>query len=219
MSDKKAIILGASGLIGSELLTLLLNSDSYTEVNAFLRGPLTVQHPKLKQEITNFNNLEELKPKIQADVIFCCLGSTKKKTPNLKDYKKVDHDIPLFFAKEGLTNNLSQFHLVSALGANSNSSNFYTQLKGEIEQDLKMLAIPSLFIYQPSFLEGNRKENRPLEKVMLGLMKLINPLLVGSLRKYQSIKAKDVAKAMFNESIQNKSGIFVFQSDKIKELT
>lgn len=151
MSDKKAIILGASGLIGSELLTLLLNSNSYSEVSAFLRGPLKVQHPKLKQEITNFNNLEELKSKIKADVIFCCLGSTKKKTPNLKDYKKVDHNIPLFFAKEGLKNNLSQFHLVSALGANPISSNFYAQLKGEIEQDLKMLAMPSLFIYQPSF--------------------------------------------------------------------
>ena len=219
MSNKKVIILGASGLIGSELLTILLHSDTYAEVTAFLRSPLTVQHPKLKQEITSFDDLEELKTKIKADAIFCCLGSTKKKTPNLKDYKKVDHDIPLFFAKEGLTNNLSQFHLVSALGANPNSSNFYTHLKGEIEQDLKMLAIPSLFIYQPSFLDGDRKEKRPLEKVMLGLMKLINPLLVGGLKKYQSIKAKDVAKVMFNESIQNKSGIFVFKSDKIKELT
>ncbi|MBD3748425.1 MAG: nucleoside-diphosphate sugar epimerase [Sphingobacteriales bacterium] len=219
MSNKKVIILGASGLIGSELLTILLHSDAYSEVTAFLRKPLTVQHPKLKQEITSFDDLEELKTKIKADVIFCCLGSTKKKTPNLKDYKKVDHDIPLFFAKEGLTNHLLQFHLVSALGAKANSSNFYTHLKGEIEQDLKMLAIPSLFIYQPSFLDGDRKEKRPLEKVMLGLMKLINPLLVGSLKKYQSIKAKDIAKVMFNESIQNKSGIFVFKSDKIKELT
>lgn len=219
MSGKKAIILGASGLIGSELLTLLLNSDSFIEVTAFLRSPLMIQHPKLKQQITSFDNLEQQKPKIKADIIFCCLGSTKKKTPNLKDYKKVDHDIPLFFAKEGLANHLSQFHLVSTLGANLNSSNFYTQLKGEIERDLKMLSIPSLFIYQPSLLEGNRKEKRPLEKVMLGLMKYVNPLLVGSLRKYRPIKAKDVAKAMFNESIQNKSGIFVFKSDKIKELT
>lgn len=219
MSGKKAIILGASGLIGGELLTLLLNSDSYSEIIAFSRKPLTIQDSKLNQVITDFDNLESLKSTIKSEILFCCMGSTKKKTPNLKDYKRVDHDIPLFFAKEGLNNNLLQFHLVSALGANPNSSNFYTQLKGEIEQDLKTLPIPSLFIYQPSFLDGERTEKRRLEKVMLKLMKYINPLLAGSLKKYQSIKAKDVAKAMFNESIQNKSGIFVFKSDKIKELT
>ena len=91
-------------------------------------------------------------------------------------------------------------------------------MKGETENDLKKLGIPSLHVYQPSFLRGNRNENRPIEKVVLVLMKVVDPLLIGSLKKYRSIAAEDVAKAMINESIKNKKGIFVHQSDQIKEL-
>ena len=179
---------------------------------------MPISHPKLTQIITDFEHLELKKEEIKADVIFCCLGSTQKKTPDLNIYKKIDHDYPLYFAVEGQKNGMQQFHQVSALGANAKSSNFYTKMKGETENDLKKLGIPSLHVYQPSFLRGNRNENRPLEKVFLVLMKVIDPLLIGSLKKYRSIAAEDVAKAMINESIKNKKGIFVHQSDQIKEL-
>ncbi|OAQ39176.1 nucleoside-diphosphate sugar epimerase [Pedobacter psychrophilus] len=214
----KAIVLGASGLIGSNLLSIILSDDNYEEVIVFVRKKLTLKSSKLIQIITDFNNLDELKNATKADVVFCCLGSTKKKTPNLEKYKKVDHDIPLFIANEALKNGASQYHIVSALGANLNSSNFYSRMKGEIENDLKDLNYPSLFIYQPSFLEGDRNEYRPLEKIMSPIMKGLNFLLIGPLRKYQSIAAEDVAKAMVKESIKNKRGIFVIESDQIKEL-
>lgn len=214
----KAIILGASGLIGSNLLEMLLSDDRYDEVIVFVRKKLILTNSKLIQIITDFNPLEELKNVAKVDVVFCCLGSTKKKTPDLEKYKKVDHDIPLFFANEALNNGASQYHIVSSLSANPNSSNFYSRMKGEIEKDLKTLNYPSLFIYQPSFLVGDREENRPLEKIIAPIMKIFNFLLIGSLKKYQSIAAEDVAKAMANESIKNKRGIFVIESDKIKEL-
>ncbi|TKC00693.1 Rossmann-fold NAD(P)-binding domain-containing protein [Pedobacter cryophilus] len=213
-----AIVLGASGLIGSHLLTLLLNDPHFDSIKIFVRKLLPIQHPKLIQIVTDFEHLELKKEEIKADIIFCCLGSTQKKTPDLAIYKKIDHDYPLYFAKEGLKNGLRQFHLVSALGANSKSANFYTKMKGDTEEDLKKLGISSLHIYQPSFLRGNRNENRPLEKIALVLIKVIDPLLIGSLKKYRSIAAEDVAKAMINESIKNKKGIFVHQSDQIKEL-
>ena len=218
MRHKKSIILGASGLIGKELLTILLENEEYLEVKIFVRKRLPVEHPKLNQVITDFNQLEKINSEINCEVLFCCLGSTKKKTPDLTEYRKIDHDYPLYFAKEGLKNGLMQYHIVSALGADPKSSNFYTKMKGELENDLKKLKIPALYIYQPSFLEGKRNKNRPLEKIILPIMKLVNLLLIGGLRKYQSISAKVVAKAMLNESIKNKSGIFVFESDKIKEL-
>ncbi|MBU0697252.1 MAG: nucleoside-diphosphate sugar epimerase [Bacteroidetes bacterium] len=218
MSNKKSIILGASGLIGSKLLLILLENENYSEVKIFIRKLLPIEHPNLIQIITDFDHLEMINSEINSHVIFCCLGSTKKKTPDLTEYRKIDHDYPLYFAKQGLKSELIQYHIVSALGANAQSSNFYTKMKGETEDDLKELGIPALYIYQPSFLEGNRKENRPLEKIMMPIMKLVNILLVGGLRKYQSISAKSVAKAMLNESIKNKSGIFVLESDKIKEL-
>jgi uncharacterized protein YbjT (DUF2867 family) len=215
---KKVIILGASGLVGSEVLKLALNNNEFDEVKIFVRKPLPIKNPKLTQILTNFDELDLIKSEINAEIIFCCLGSTKSKTPNLQDYKKIDHDYPLYFAKEGLKNNLSQFHIISALGANPNSSNFYTKLKGEIEDALKGINIPSLYIYRPSFLVGKRKEKRPLEKIALLIMRLINPLLMGRLKKYQTIDASIIAKAMINESIKNKRGIFVLESDKIKEL-
>ena len=213
-----AIVLGASGLIGSHLLSLLLKEPRFDSIKVIVRKLLPFQHPKLIQIIADFEHLELKKEEIKADIIFCCLGSTQKKTPDLDLYKKIDHDYPLYFAREGLKNGLSQFHLVSALGANSKSTNFYTKMKGETEEDLKKLSIPSLHLYQPSFLQGDRNENRPLEKLTLVLMKVIDPLLIGSLKKYRSIAAEDVAKAMINESIKNKKGIFVHQSDQIKEL-
>ena len=216
--NKRAIIIGASGLIGKELLTLLLNHQEFESIKVYVRKPLNIKHQKLTEIITDFSTIQELNNSIDGDVIFCCLGSTKSKTPDLNEYRKIDHDYPLFFAKEGLKNGLSQFHLISALGADSKSSNFYTKMKGETEDELKRLSIPSIYIYQPSFLSGNRTEKRPLEKVVLLVMKLIDPLLVGGLKKYQSINAITVAKAMINESIKNKKGIFVHKSDQIKEL-
>lgn len=215
---KKAIILGSSGLIGSNLLTLLVQHEGYESVTVFVRNKIELDHPKLKQIITDFKNLEHLKDEITGDVIFCCLGSTKKKTPDLDQYKKVDHDYPLYFAHEGLKNGIKSFHLVSALGANSKSSNFYTKMKGETEDALKAVEFDSTYIYQPSFLRGNRAENRPMEKIMLPIMSIVDLILFGPLKKYQSIEALDVAKAMLNESITNKRGIFVLESDKIKEL-
>ena len=215
---QKAIILGASGLIGSYLLLLLLADTHFETVKIFVRKQLPIQHPKLIQIITDFEQLELINDEIKAEVIFCCLGSTKSKTPDLNQYRKIDHDYPLLFAEEGLKNGLQQFHLVSALGANSKSTNFYTKMKGETEDDLKKLGLPSIHLYQPSFLRGNRNESRLLEKVALILMKVIDPLLFGSLKKYRIIAAEDVAKAMINESIKNKKGIFVHQSDQIKEL-
>lgn len=218
MNMKKVIILGASGLIGSDVLNQALNNTEFGEIKIFVRQQLPIKNQKLVQIITDFKKLEQIKAEITTDIIFCCLGSTKSKTPNLQDYKRIDQDIPLYFAKEGLSNGLSQFHVVSSLGANPSSSNFYTKLKGEIEVALKGLNIPSLYIYRPSFLEGERKEKRIFEKIALIIMRLINPLLMGRLKKYRTIEASIIANAMINESITNKRGIFVFESDKIKEL-
>lgn len=216
--ENKAIILGASGLIGSQLLPLLLNGNHFDEVVAFVRKPLRIEHPKLREVITNFDDLEGLNSKIKGSQVFCCLGSTKKKTPNLGDYKRVDLEIPLFFAQKALENGANTYHLVSALGADSSSSNFYTKLKGEVENSIKSLSYPCVHIYQPSFLVGEREENRPLEKIVLPIMRVTDKLLFGSFKKYRSIKAEYVAKAMLNEAIKNKRGIFVHQSDQINKL-
>ena len=215
---RKAVLIGASGLIGSHLLQLLLNSDEYSEVVIFSRSSLSISHPKLIQQIIDFDNINKYKLLITGEVIFSCLGSTRNKTPDKKEYLKIDKDYPLEFAKCGLENGVMQFHIVTSLNADPKSSSSYLKLKGELENELRKLPYHSLNIYQPSYLEGNRKENRIDDQLMQPLMRLLNPILIGPLKKYRSIKASKVAQAMFNQSIKDLRGTFVYTSNKIKEL-
>ncbi len=214
----KAIVVGASGLIGSELLKILLQQPHYDEVLILVRKSIAVNHPKLVQLIIDFDNLDKFADSITGDALFCCLGSTRKKTPDINAYYKIDHDYPVKLAQIALNNNIPQYHLVSALGASSKGANFYTKLKGETEEDIKNIHLKTLHIYQPSLLTGNRKEYRFFERISISLMRIIDPLLLGKLKKYRSIPAATVASAMFKQSIHNQEGIFIHPSDKITEL-
>ncbi|MDP9076596.1 MAG: oxidoreductase [Bacteroidota bacterium] len=217
--SKKAIIAGASGLTGSSLLEMLLHEPGYEEVLILVRKELPLQHPKLKQLVVDFDRLESYADEITGDVIFSCLGSTRKKTPDLKIYRKIDHDYPLQLAQIALKNKIGQFHLVSSMGADASTSNFYTKMKGETEDDLKKVGLPSLQIYRPAFIKGDRKEHRSFENVLTVVMKLVDHLLIGSLKKYRSISATTIARAMFNQSLKNTPGVHTYLSDKIKELS
>jgi uncharacterized protein YbjT (DUF2867 family) len=216
--SKKVIIAGASGLIGSKLLNILLQQPNYDEILILVRKELPIEHKKLVQLVIDFDKLDEYSNAITGHAVFCCLGSTKKKTPDLSVYRKIDHDYPLKLAQLAKQNGVEQYHLVSALGANSSSSNFYTKMKGETEDDMQKVGLKCLHIYEPSLLTGDRAEYRPTERIATALMKVMDPLLIGGLKKYRSIPAQTVALAMFNESVKNEEGIFIHPSDKIKLL-
>jgi uncharacterized protein YbjT (DUF2867 family) len=217
LMTKKAIIVGASGLIGSKLLDILLTQPDYGEVLSISRKKIKSANTKLKQLIVEFEHLDQFEESITGNVIFCCLGTTKSQTPDEGEYRKIDHDYPVALADIALKNGIDEYHLVSAIGANSESSNFYTKLKGNTEEDIKKLGLPSLHIYEPSVLIGYRKKTRPLESVAIVVMKIIGPFLLGRLKKYRAIKADDVAKAMYKQSLKNKVGVFTYTSDKIKK--
>lgn len=217
--EKKAVLLGATGLIGESLLEQLLSNSHYKEVLIVGRKKLERQHPKLKQLVVNFDKLQDYAPQIQGDVVFCCLGTTKSKTPDLEQYKKIDYQYPLDAATIAKNNGAEQYHLVSALGANPTSSIFYTKTKGEVERDLKEIPFKSIHIYQPSLLVGERKENRSMEGLMTVVMSILNPLLISGLRKYRSIKIEKVAFAMLKKSLEDTPGTFVYPSDKIEEIS
>src|SRR5258707_384440 len=121
----KAVVAGASGLIGSALFNLLLQQPSYDEVLILVRKELPVNHKKLVQLVIDFDKLDEYAAAITGHAIFCCLGSTKKKTPYLADYRKVDHDYPLQLARIAKQNGVEQYHLVSSIGADAKSSADY----------------------------------------------------------------------------------------------
>ena len=214
----QVILVGASGLIGSNLLSLLIESDEISRILLLVRKPLNVTNHKVQELIVNFDELEKFNSEIKGDIIYSCLGTTKAANPDQDQYRKIDLEYPLKLAEIGVKNGISQFHLVSSLGADVSASNSYLKLKGELEQELKQVAIISLHIYQPSLLIGNRKETRTLEKLAVNAFKLIDPLLIGPLKKYHSIKAETVAKAMLNQSLKNLKGIFTYPSIQIQEL-
>jgi uncharacterized protein YbjT (DUF2867 family) len=216
--SKVAVIAGSSGLVGTELLHQLCALKDYSAIKLLVRRPSGFIHAKVQEFIVDFDHIETFAEHIRGDVFFSCLGSTKAKTPDKRRYYQIDHDFPLHMAEAAIVNGVQQFHLISAIGAAAKSANFYLKMKGETEQDIDRIPFRSKHFYRPSFLAGNREESRMMEKVGLSLFKLINPLLLGGLKKYRSIHVKDVAKAMIVQSLKDLAGSHYYASDKIQEI-
>lgn len=214
----KAVIVGASGLIGSKLLNILWQWPEYDEIISLGRKKINLKNKKLTQLIVDFDHLDNYSEYINGHAVFCCLGTTRKKTPDLKEYRMIDHDYPLKLAEIAKENQVKQYHLVSSLGANPDASGFYLKTKGETEEGIKSVGMDCVHIYQPSILTGQRSEQRLGELLALQLMKVLDPLLLGPFKKYRSIPAYTVAMAMFKESLKNEDGLFVHPSDQIKQL-
>ncbi|MEO5572059.1 MAG: NAD(P)H-binding protein [Bacteroidia bacterium] len=215
---KKAIVFGASGFIGAHLLHELLNNNNYEQVTTVVRKSQNITHPKLKTLIGDFYSLPKLKEAIQADDIFITLGTTKKQTPNEKEYYRIDHDYPVLAAKMAKENGAKSVFVVSSIGANVNAKVFYIKTKGELEQDIIALGFEHTNIFQPSLLTGNRKESRPVEKIFINIFTVLNPLFIGSLNKYKSIDGKTVAKAINNAAKNQTEKVKVYQWKEMNSL-
>jgi uncharacterized protein YbjT (DUF2867 family) len=215
---KKAVIVGTSGLIGRKLLTMLLQRPGYDEVVSLGRKKLQLTHNLLTQIIVDFDKPEGYQQHVTGHALFCCLGTTRRQTPDKAQYRRIDHDYPVSLAQIAKENGVAHYHLVSALGADPTSSVFYTKLKGETEADIEKVGLQTLHIYRPSLLTGHRHHRRPGEVVATFLMTMINPFLLGSLKKYRSIPAHTVALAMYNQSLTEEKGVFIHPSDEIKDL-
>ena len=212
---KSAIVFGATGLIGGFVLKLLLEDDRYTKVTLLSRRILEVEHEKLEQQIVNFESLMSFRSLVTCDHLYCCLGTTMKKAGSKEEFIKIDHDMPLRIAKFANENKVQYFALVSSVGANAASSNFYSNTKGLLEENIKEQFQQKLGIFRPSLLLGDRKEVRRAEKIGQSFFPLLNPILVGSLKKYKAIKAETVAKAMIQIAFTD-TDINVFESDQIE---
>ncbi len=205
-----ALVAGASGLIGRQLVRLLLDSGRYAEVKALVRKPLGIDHARLSEIRYDFHHPDP--SLIRADVVFCCLGTTIKKAGSREAFREVDEIFSLQVAEAGLANGASRFHIVTAMGADSRSFFLYNRVKGDVEEGLKRLGYPVLHIYRPSLLLGAREERRIGEKIAAGVMGLLQPLLSGPLLKYRAIEASRVARAMLALSASPQQGVFIHSS-------
>ncbi len=215
---KKATIFGASGFVGSHLLNELLASPDYEQVTAVVRKDLSISHPKLKVLTGDYSTLPDLRESMACDEIFIALGTTKRHTPNQKDYYVVDHDYPVLAARLAKEGGAKAAFVVSAIGANPASGIFYIRCKGEMERDVAALDFEHTHIFRPSMIMGKRKENRPLEKVAIQIWRVVNLLLVGSLKRYKGMDGKDIAKAMVLAAKRRSGKVKIYHWPEMREL-
>jgi len=216
MKKRTALVAGASGLVGSELLQQLLEDPEYERVTALVRSTLPIKHPKLTERIIDFGKLGECKEYFSADDIYCCLGTTIKKAKTREAFRQVDYEYPLTMAKLAESSGAGNYLIVTAIGSSASSSIFYSRVKGELEEALQQLSLPSLHIFRPSFLLGRRQEFRLGERFFgMTVMKWLKFVWVGRLRKYRPIEGRQVAQAMIAAAKSGRKGLQIYEGGQM----
>jgi uncharacterized protein YbjT (DUF2867 family) len=217
MQTYSALLIGASGLVGSHLLNILLDHPQIHKVTILVRKPIGNNHPKLEEKIIDFNDLVQFEKAMgTGDFIFSCIGTTMKKVNNDKKlYRQIDFDIPVNAARFGVKVGYSKFLIVSAHLANPKSRIFYSRLKGETDEIVSTFPFQAIHIFQPSFLIGARKEKRWLELSFGKLMERIASILPGN---YKPVKAEIVAKSMLSAALNNQKGTQIYHYKEMNQL-
>ena len=214
---KTALIFGSSGLVGKNLLNQIINNSNYSKVKIFVRSSLEISDQKIEVINTDFKDLQKIKNLIIGDDCFFCIGTTKKNSPDKNEYRRVELDLPKKIAQISKSNDIKSFIYVSSGFADPKNSGDYLKFKGLVEEEIKSLNFEKIGILRPSFLLGNRKENRVGEKIGIFIFKLLSPIFVGPIKKMKPIHSEKVAKAMIkiaNENIQKT----IFESNEISDL-
>lgn len=212
---KTAIVAGASGLVGKELVQKLINSDQYRLIYSISRKPIGLVHPKFREMVTNFDHLRDLRFDESIDDAFCTLGTTIKKAGSRDNFKKVDYQYILDLANLTKRAGASKFLVVSSMGADPNSAVFYNRVKGMTEEALKNIGFDQLVIIRPSLLLGKREEFRWAEKVSSVLMKALNFLIPNN---YKAIPGEKVAGYMLKMAGESAKPITIIESGEMQRL-
>lgn len=194
--SRTAIIVGATGLTGQELLQLLLEDETYTRVIHYGRSSAGVKHPKFEERFVNLFMIKEEKEDFYADVVFCCIGTTTAKTPDYEQYKKIDKGIPLDLADLCEANQLPKLMIMSSMGAHPESAIDYSRIKGEMEEEVAQRDISEIYFIEPSIIGGRREETRLGESIGKFFMTLVDPVMFGPLKRFRIIDPDQIAKAM-----------------------
>lgn len=211
MAERTAWMVGSTGLIGVEVLALLLRDPAYAQVVSFVRRPSGQTHPKLQERVVDFDKLDAAFVAGGCTDALCCLGTTMKAAGSQAAFRRVDHDYPLAFGQAAKAAGAKRFAIVTALGADARSLFFYNRVKGEVEAALEALHFASLSIARPSLLLGDRKEPRWIERALTPVSKLLPS-------RYRGIEASTVARALLRLLQEEHAGARVIESDALQHL-
>ncbi|RLD82577.1 MAG: hypothetical protein DRJ10_04900 [Bacteroidetes bacterium] len=214
---KIAAVFGATGLVGSELVSQLINNEAYHKIVIFNRRTQNYESPKIKEIILEDQDFINTELELTADDLFCCVGTTKKKAGARINYERVDVGIPVWLAKTAKKNGIEKLLIISSVGANRKSRTFYLHTKGYMEQAVLKYKSQGVYFFRPSLLLGNRNEPRYAEMLGQKLMQLSGFLMIGKLKKYKAIPASVVAKAMQKVAKENYTKHF-FESNELWDL-
>lgn len=194
MDKRKAIVIGATGLVGSNLVDLLLADDAYDAVIVFVRRSTELVHPKLTEHIVNFDCPDEWRDKVQGDVLFSAMGTTIKDAVTQEAQYRVDYEYQYNVARTAAANGVSSYVLISAMNANARSPLFYLQMKGQLENSILQLPFRTITLMRPGLLYGERDHSRFGEEMAFKLLRMMNKC--GLFRKMRPIHGREVAQAM-----------------------
>jgi uncharacterized protein YbjT (DUF2867 family) len=211
----KLLLVGATGLVGSHVLDLALSDIRISKIVVLTRSAITLDpntKPKLEIIQTDFEDLPQSANWWQVDSVICTLGTTIRRAKTKEQFRRVDYDYPLAVANIARQHNASSFVLNSSMGANVSSRFFYNQVKGDIEAALTKLDFPSITIVRPGLIEGDRKEKRFGEQIMVGVLKIFGVILPKAMRLNP---ARKIAQLMIKSALQQKQGIEIIRSDQL----
>jgi uncharacterized protein YbjT (DUF2867 family) len=211
---KKAIVIGSTGMVGTQLIQLLLESKEYSEIVSLVRRPSGITHPKLAEYPVDFDKPETWSNLVAGDVLFSALGTTIARAKTKENQFKVDFTYQYSVAEVAAKNGVSRYVLVSSAGANSKSGTFYLKMKGKLDEAVQSLPFEVISILRPGQLDGDRLEKRFGEKAGLKVMAFFNKM--GLFKRYKPIHARKVALAMINAAWRNKSETYTL--DKVFDL-
>lgn len=209
---KVANVIGASGLVGQQIINQLLFHSEFDKIRIFVRRKTRFIHPNLEEKIIDFDQPENWKHLVQGDVLFSILGTTIKTVKTKKNQYRVDFTYQYEFAKAASENGVSTYILISSMGANPKSFFFYSRMKGELEEAVKKLNFKKLVILRPSILDGNRTGKRRGEKLALILSRLFTRVIF---KKYRPTPVQVLASEMVNQSVDQTLGFSLIESAQI----
>lgn len=208
----KALIIGATGATGKDLVNVLLQDTDYTDVVIFVRRPSGMKHTKLSEIITDFDNLEMVSEHIKGDVWFSCLGTTLKSAGSKEKQWHIDYEIPYKFAEIARRNNIYTMVLLSAYGASATSKVYYSKIKGQLEEKIASLAFKSYIVFKPGVLL-RKNSDRPGERLTIGVLGFLNRL--GMIRKFRPLPTSKLAEKLARAPKVFAAGKHVIELDKI----